>query len=106
MSRVITPSGFRDQDLTMIMESWWRTWCVAELMAMHAIGQALVQQGRIEEGMSLLDEAMAGVIGGAGGDPLAVAQLSCMTMVVCGSCFDLERATQCGGRGPSRAVGM
>jgi tetratricopeptide (TPR) repeat protein len=65
-----------------------------ELMAMHAVGQALVQQGRIEEGMSLLDEAMAGAIGGEGGDPLTVAQMSCMTMVVCGSCFDLERATQ------------
>jgi hypothetical protein len=63
-------------------------------MAMHAVGQALVQQGRAGEGMSLLDEAMAGVIGGEGGDPLTVAQMSCMTMVVCGSCFDLERATQ------------
>src|SRR6185437_15351736 len=49
---------------------------------------------RTGEGMSLLDEAMAGVIGGEGGDPLTVAQMSCMTMVVCGSCFDLERATQ------------
>jgi hypothetical protein len=65
-----------------------------ELMAMHAVGQALVQQGRTEEGMSLLDEAMAGVIGGEGGDPLTVAQMSCMTMVVCGSCFDIVRATQ------------
>jgi DNA-binding CsgD family transcriptional regulator len=65
-----------------------------ELMAMHAVGQALVQQGRTEEGMSLLDEAMAGVISGEGGDPLTVAQMSCMTMVMCGSCFDLERATQ------------
>ena len=65
-----------------------------ELMAMHAVGQALVQQGRTDEGMSLLDEAMAGVIGGECGDPLTVAQMSCMTMVVCGSCFDLERATQ------------
>jgi DNA-binding CsgD family transcriptional regulator len=65
-----------------------------ELMAMHAVGQALVQQGRTEEGMSLLDEAMAAVVGGEGGDPLAVAQMSCMTMVVCGSCFDIERATQ------------
>ena len=65
-----------------------------ELMAMHAVGQALVQQGKTEEGMSLLDEAMAGVIGGEGRDPLTVAQMSCMTMVVCGSCFDLERATQ------------
>ena len=65
-----------------------------ELMAMHAVGQALVQQGRTEEGMALLDEAMAGVIGGDYGDPLTAAQMSCMTMVVCGSCFDLERATQ------------
>jgi DNA-binding CsgD family transcriptional regulator len=65
-----------------------------ELMAMHAVGQALVQQGKTEEGMALLDEAMAGVIGGEGRDPLTVAQMSCMTMVVCGSCFDLERATQ------------
>jgi DNA-binding CsgD family transcriptional regulator len=65
-----------------------------ELMAMHAVGQALVQQGRTEDGMSLLDEAMAGVIGGEGSDPMTVAQMSCMTMVVCGSCFDLERATQ------------
>ena len=65
-----------------------------ELMAMHAVGQALVQQGRTEEGMALLDEAMAGVIGGEYGDPLTAAQMSCMTMVVCGSCFDLERATQ------------
>ena len=61
---------------------------------MHAVGQALVQQGRTEEGMALLDEAMAGVIGGEYGDPLTAAQMSCMTMVVCGSCFDLERATQ------------
>jgi DNA-binding CsgD family transcriptional regulator len=65
-----------------------------ELMAMHAVGQALVQQGRTAEGMSLLDEAMAAAIGGEGGDPLTVAQMSCMTMVVCGSCFDVERATQ------------
>jgi hypothetical protein len=63
-------------------------------MAMPAVGQALVQQGRTEEGMALLDEAMAGVIGGEYGDPMTAAQMSCMTMVVCGSCFDLERATQ------------
>ena len=65
-----------------------------ELMALHAAGQAMVQQGRTEEGMSLLDEAMAGAIGGEGSDPMAVAQMSCMTMVVCGSCLDIERATQ------------
>jgi len=56
--------------------------CDLELMAMHAVGQALVQQGRTEESMSLLDEAMAGVIGGECTNPLTVAQMSCMTMVV------------------------
>lgn len=65
-----------------------------ELLAMNAVGAALVQQGRTEEGMSLLDEAMAVAIAGESGDPFTVAQLSCMTMVVCGSCLDLERATQ------------
>jgi DNA-binding CsgD family transcriptional regulator/predicted negative regulator of RcsB-dependent stress response len=65
-----------------------------ELLAMTAVGAALVQQGRVDEGMALLDEAMAGAIAGESGDPLTVAQTSCMTMVVCGSCLDLERATQ------------
>ena len=64
-----------------------------ELLAMTAVGNALVQQGRTEEGMSLLDEVMVGAIAGEG-VPLTVAQASCMTMVACGSCFDLERATQ------------
>jgi len=64
-----------------------------ELLAMTAVGNALVQQGRISEGMALLDEAMVGAIAGEG-DPLTVAQASCMTMVVCGSCFDIERASQ------------
>jgi hypothetical protein len=50
-------------------------------MALPAVGPALVQQGRTVERMSLLDEAMAGVVGGEAGDPLTVAQMSCMTMV-------------------------
>jgi hypothetical protein len=62
-----------------------------ELLAM-APSATLVQQGRTEEGMSLLDEAMAGAIGGEGRSK-TVAQTNCMTMVV-GSSFDLERATQ------------
>ena len=61
---------------------------------MTAVGNALVQQGRTKEGMALLDEAMAGAIGGECGDPLTVAHVSCMTMIVCSSYFDIERATQ------------
>jgi tetratricopeptide (TPR) repeat protein len=65
-----------------------------ELLAMTAVGGALVQQGRTTEGMALLDEAMAVALGGEGGDPLTVAHASCMTMLVCSSHFDIERATQ------------
>jgi DNA-binding CsgD family transcriptional regulator len=65
-----------------------------ELLAMTAVGGALVQQGRTAEGMTLLDEAMAAALGGECGDPLTVAHASCMTMLVCSSHFDIERATQ------------
>jgi tetratricopeptide (TPR) repeat protein len=65
-----------------------------ELLAMTAVGGALVQQGRIAEGMALLDEAMAAALGGDCGDQLTVAHASCMTMLVCSSHFDIERATQ------------
>jgi DNA-binding CsgD family transcriptional regulator len=61
---------------------------------MTAVGGALVQQGRIAEGMALLDEAMAAALGGECGDQLTVAHASCMTMLVCSSHFDIERATQ------------
>jgi DNA-binding CsgD family transcriptional regulator len=44
--------------------------------------------------MALLDEAMAGALGGECGDPLTAAHASCMTMMVCSSHFDIERATQ------------
>jgi DNA-binding CsgD family transcriptional regulator len=65
-----------------------------ELLTMTAVGGALVQQGRTAEGMALLDEAMAAALAGEGGDPLTVAHASCMTMLVCSSHFDIERATQ------------
>jgi DNA-binding CsgD family transcriptional regulator len=65
-----------------------------ELLAMAAVGGALVQQCRTAEGMALLDEAMAGAVGGEWGHPLTVAHVSCMTMLVCSSYFDIERATQ------------
>jgi DNA-binding CsgD family transcriptional regulator len=65
-----------------------------ELLAMTAVGGALVQQCRIAEGMALLDEAMAGAVGGECGHPLTVAHVSCMTMLVCSSTFDIERATE------------
>jgi hypothetical protein len=65
-----------------------------ELLAMTAIGGALVQQGRTAEGLAVLDEAMAAALAGECSDPLTVAHTSCMTMLVCSSHFDIERATQ------------
>jgi DNA-binding CsgD family transcriptional regulator len=65
-----------------------------EVLAMTAVGGALVQQGRTAAGMALLDEAMAAAIGGGCSDPLTTAHTSCMTMLVCASYFDIERATQ------------
>jgi DNA-binding CsgD family transcriptional regulator len=65
-----------------------------ELLAMTAVGGALVQQGRTAEGVALLDEVMAASVGGECGDPLTVAHAGCMTMLVCSSYFDIERATQ------------
>ena len=65
-----------------------------ELLAMTALGGALVQQGRLEEGTALLDEALAAAIGGECSDPLVVAHAGCMTILVCAHYFDIERATR------------
>ena len=66
-----------------------------ELLGMTAVGGAMVQQGRMADGLALLDEVMAAAIGGecdrSRSRPL---HASCMTMLVCASCFDIERATQ------------
>ena len=64
-----------------------------ELLGMTAVGGALVQQGRTAAGLTLLDEVMARAMGGECGNPTTVAHASCMTMLVCASYFDIERAT-------------
>jgi hypothetical protein len=53
-----------------------------ELLAMTAVGAALVQQGRTSEGTALLDEAMAAALAGECGNPLTAAHASCMTTIV------------------------
>jgi DNA-binding CsgD family transcriptional regulator/Tfp pilus assembly protein PilF len=65
-----------------------------ELLGMTAVGAAMVQQGRMADGLAILDEVMAAAIGGECSSPLTAAHASCMTMLVCASCFDIERATQ------------
>jgi DNA-binding CsgD family transcriptional regulator len=64
-----------------------------ELCALSQIGGALVMTGRVEEGVLLLDEAMAGALGGEGG-PETVVHTSCVTVICCSRAAELKRAAQ------------
>jgi DNA-binding NarL/FixJ family response regulator len=65
-----------------------------ECMALAQLGQAAVRQGRLEEGMGLLDEAMTVALGGESNDPLACGDACCTTLVVCDGLSDLRRALE------------
>jgi DNA-binding NarL/FixJ family response regulator len=65
-----------------------------ECMALAQLGRALVSAGRVEEGMGLLDEAMAVALGGETSDPLACGDACCTTLVVCDQLADLRRASE------------
>lgn len=63
-----------------------------ECMALAQIGRAVVRQGRVEEGVGLLDEAMTVALSGETNDPLACGDACCTTLVVCDGLADLSRA--------------
>ena len=63
-----------------------------EVMGLSQLGLAIVGEGRAEEGMRLLDEAMAAATGGEVEDPLAVGDTCCTTLVACARLDDLDRA--------------
>ena len=65
-----------------------------ECMALAQLGRALVEQGRVEEGAALLDEAMTVALGGESDDPLACGDACCTTLVVCDRLADVRRAIQ------------
>jgi len=65
-----------------------------ECMALAQLGKALVLQGRVAEGTTLLDEAMTVALGGESSDPLACGDACCTTLVVCDGLADIDRATQ------------
>jgi DNA-binding CsgD family transcriptional regulator/tetratricopeptide (TPR) repeat protein len=65
-----------------------------ELCALAQLGSTLVSQGRIDEGVALLDEAMAGSLGGEGGNFDTVVFTSCNMVGSCTRCADFERAVQ------------
>jgi DNA-binding CsgD family transcriptional regulator len=65
-----------------------------ELCALGDLGLTLVAAGRAEEGMALIDEAMAGTLGGEHGRLETVAFTCCDMLIACDLAGDLRRATQ------------
>jgi DNA-binding NarL/FixJ family response regulator len=64
------------------------------LCAMSEHGAALVEMGRVDEGVALLDEAMAGALAGEAGDLDTVVLIGCRTITSCSRAADLKRAVQ------------
>lgn len=65
-----------------------------ELCALSQIGAAVIDQGRISEGVRYLDEAMAGSLSGEGGSPETAVFTSCNTIIACTTCAEFERVVQ------------
>lgn len=65
-----------------------------ELLALSDLGVALVAHGRAEEGLAMLDEAMAGTLGGEYGRLDTVVFAMCNMLAACHLVGDLDRATQ------------
>jgi DNA-binding CsgD family transcriptional regulator len=64
-----------------------------ELCALSEIGAALIAKGTIDEGMPLVDEALAGALAGEGQLDTVVVT-SCRMMESCNRCADFQRAVQ------------
>jgi DNA-binding CsgD family transcriptional regulator/tetratricopeptide (TPR) repeat protein len=65
-----------------------------ELCALSEHGAALVERGRVADGTAMLDEAMAGALGGEVDDLDAVVYISCRTITSCSRGGDAARASQ------------
>jgi DNA-binding CsgD family transcriptional regulator len=65
-----------------------------DVCACSELGAALVELGRTSEGAALLDEAMAGALGGDVQNLDAVVLASCRTITSCSRAADVKRATQ------------
>ena len=65
-----------------------------ELCALAEVGSCLVRQGRVNEGLALLDEAMAASLGGEGGSFDTVVYTCCNMIGTCVSCAEFERAVE------------
>jgi DNA-binding CsgD family transcriptional regulator len=62
-------------------------------MALHGSGRALIRQGKVADGVALLDEAMTAVTADEV-SPLAAGDIYCSVIEACHEIFDLRRAHQ------------
>jgi DNA-binding CsgD family transcriptional regulator len=62
-------------------------------LAVHAQGETLAHQGRVREGLGLLDEAMVAVTTGEV-SPVVTGIVYCSVILVCQAVFDLRRARE------------
>jgi ATP/maltotriose-dependent transcriptional regulator MalT len=65
-----------------------------ELVALSDLGLALVVDGRIDDGLAMLDEAMAGTLGGECRRLDTVVFASCSMLAACHLAGDLDRANE------------
>jgi DNA-binding CsgD family transcriptional regulator len=65
-----------------------------DVCARSELGAALVELGRTSEGTALLDEAMAGALGGEAQNLDAIVLAICRTITSCSRAADVKRATQ------------
>lgn len=65
-----------------------------ELCALSGLGHKLVLAGEVGAGLSLVDEAMAGTLGGEWSKLDTVVYTSCDMLAACDAAHDLERATR------------
>ncbi len=63
-----------------------------EFDALAYVGQTLVARGLIEEGMRLIDEAVAATVSGVVSDPWAAAEIYCTLFHACELVVDVKRA--------------
>ena len=65
-----------------------------ELCALSELGTALIQVGRVGDGVAVFDEAMAVSISGRAQRPESVVYAACRSLAACSWSFEIERATQ------------
>jgi DNA-binding CsgD family transcriptional regulator len=92
--RAEDPAAVEEHARAALEIAHWLGDADVECMALAQVGRAVVRQGRVEEGVALLDEAMTVALGGETSDPLACGDACCTTLVVCDSLADLDRAAQ------------